>query len=102
MSNTLTRLALDSYAVVVVSSPSTRKRLSPRPRPSLAGEQGRRIRERREELGATIQELADAVGVTKQQISRIELGQPVANDTDLVAQIADVLGVPRGWLAFGG
>lgn len=76
--------------------------LRAKPRPSLISGQGERIREQRERLGATVQDLADAVGLSKQQLSRIELGQVVSNDAEILAQIADVLGVPRGWLAYGG
>jgi ribosome-binding protein aMBF1 (putative translation factor) len=76
--------------------------LRAKPRPSLVSGQGERIREQREKLGATVQDLADALGLSKQQVSRIELGQVASNDSEILAQIADVLGVSRGWLAYGG
>jgi transcriptional regulator with XRE-family HTH domain len=52
---------------------------------------GPRIRERREVLGLTQQELADHLGVTHQHVSRIE-GEQALPSLDLVVRLAQFFG----------
>ncbi len=61
---------------------------------------GSRARAKREALGQTQQELADAVGVTHQHISRIESGQ-ASPSIDLVVRLASTFGVTTDELLTG-
>lgn len=60
---------------------------------------GRRVRERRAELGMSGQQLADRVGVTRQTISYVELGQLKLTSSDVTLhKFAEALGLPVGEL----
>lgn len=61
---------------------------------------GSRIRERRERLGRSQQELADAVGVSRQQVSNWETGKQSPTGANLVA-LAAILGVSSEWVLAG-
>lgn len=52
---------------------------------------GRRIRERRGEIGLTSDALADKVGVSQSSISRYESGDRRPYNVELMQQIADAL-----------
>ena len=61
---------------------------------------GARIRNKRESLGMTQQELADMVNVTRNTISRYENGETEVGVITL-NNIADALSVTITWLLFG-
>jgi len=61
---------------------------------------GKRIRERRQTLKATEQEVADAIGVTRQHISAIEQGKAFPSLSSL-AKLAEELGVTIDYLVTG-
>lgn len=54
---------------------------------------GKMICQRRKELGMTLKELADAVGVTDSTISRYETGKLYGMRIDTAFRMADALGV---------
>ena len=59
---------------------------------------GTRLKQRRDETGKTLQQIADAVGVAKSTVQRYEndaIGTPKA---PVVAAIAEVLNVSARWL----
>lgn len=69
----------------------------------LAEKQGERIKATRERLQWSQARLAKASGVKRQKILAVENGKlslPLRSDE--LAALADALGVPRGWLAYGG
>jgi len=49
-----------------------------------------------------LRDLAAAAGVTTGAIQAIEAGRKGKTSCEVMASLADALGVPRGWLAFGG
>ena len=53
------------------------------------------MRQRREELGLTLQEVATAAGCTKSHVWEVEKGRAPNLTIRLVAGIADALAVPR-------
>lgn len=61
---------------------------------------GNRIRDRRHTLKVTEQELADAIGVTRQHISAIEQGKAFPSLSSL-AKLAEELGVTTDYLVTG-
>ena len=61
---------------------------------------GARIRNKRESLGMTQQELADMVNVTRNTISRYENGETEIG-VIMLKNIADALSVTVLWLLFG-
>ena len=61
---------------------------------------GKRVRQRREELGLTQQELADELNVTHQHVSRIETDQAVPS-LDLLVRLSAKLGTSNDWLLTG-
>ncbi len=61
---------------------------------------GKRVRERREKLGLTQQELAQELSVTHQHISRVETDQ-VAPSLDLLVRLSAKLGTSNDWLLTG-
>lgn len=86
-------------------------RAMPRPRverpqqvpwPDLAAGQAERLRRTREAKGWSLRDLAAAAGVTTRTISAIEMGGKGETSCAVMGALADALGVPRGWLAFGG
>lgn len=58
---------------------------------------GKRIRERREELGMTTKELANAMGVSQAAISNYELGLNNPK-TDIMPKMLEVLGVDANYI----
>lgn len=60
----------------------------------------KRIRERRQILKLTEQELADAIGVTRQHISAIEQGK-ASPSLAILAKLAEELGVSVDYLVIG-
>jgi transcriptional regulator with XRE-family HTH domain len=56
----------------------------------------------REKAGYSLRDLAVAAGVTTRTIQAIEAGGKGETSCAVIAALADALGVPRGWLAFGG
>jgi transcriptional regulator with XRE-family HTH domain len=71
-------------------------RSGPKPKTSTSGI---RLRQRREELGLSVTELAERAGVTAWSLRQIEYGQTksIAMPSGLV--IANALGVSPWWLA---
>ena len=65
-------------------------------------DRAQRLRQAREAKGYSLRDLAAAAGVSARTISKIEEGDGEAASCITMASIADALGVPRGWLAFGG
>ena len=61
---------------------------------------GKRVREKREGLGLTQQELAGELRVTHQHISRIEHDQAVPS-LDLLVKLSAKLGTSNDWLLTG-
>lgn len=61
---------------------------------------GRRVRKTREALELTQKELADAVKVTPQHISRLELDR-AAPSLDMLARLGQALGVSTDYLLTG-
>ncbi len=72
------------------------------PWPDLGQGQGERLRRTREAKAYSLRDLAAAAGVTTRTIQAIESGGKGETSCAVVAALADALGVPRGWLAFGG
>lgn len=72
------------------------------PWPDLAQGQADRLRRMREKAGYSLRDLAVAAGVTTRTIQAIEAGGKGETSCAVIAALADALGVPRGWLAFGG
>lgn len=70
-------------------------------RQELGGGFGRRLRQKRLELGLSVDKLAEMAQLGRAQIVRIERGEGGDAGIATVAMIADALGVPKGWLAFG-
>lgn len=70
--------------------------------PDLAQGQAERLRRMREKAGYSLRDLAVAAGVTTRTIQAIETGGKGETSCAVIAALADALGVPRGWLAFGG
>lgn len=69
--------------------------------PELGTGQADRLRRSRVAKGYSLHDLAAASGVAAKTIMGIEKG--TATPTCLtMAKLADALGIPRGWLAFGG
>jgi transcriptional regulator with XRE-family HTH domain len=67
---------------------------------NLTAEMGVRLRARREELGLTQDELAGELGVTRQHLSRIELGH-VQPTLPMLLSLSRQLGVSTDWLLIG-
>lgn len=61
---------------------------------------GQRLRQKRDELGVSLRELADAAGVSFETIRKVENGE-VDPRLDTCERIAVALGVSPCWLAFG-
>ena len=59
---------------------------------------GKRIQQRREKLGLTQEELADASGLRQSIISRLERGTRKNPSADTVRRLATTLGVTADWL----
>lgn len=59
---------------------------------------GKRIQQRREQLGLTQEELADASGLRQSIISRLERGTRKNPSADTVRRLARALGVTADWL----
>ena len=72
------------------------------PWPDLGQGQGERLRRLRGEKGYSLRDLSAAAGVTTRTIQAIETGGKGETSCAVIAALADALGVPRGWLAFGG
>lgn len=72
------------------------------PWPELGPGQGERLRRTRDAKGYSLRDLAAAAGLTTRTIQAIEAGAKGETSCAVVAALADALGVPRGWLAFGG
>lgn len=75
-------------------------------RPDLGAGQADRLRRAREAKGYSLRDLAAAAGVSAKTVISIEEGKEGAGSGAAscvtMASLADALGVPRGWLAFGG
>jgi transcriptional regulator with XRE-family HTH domain len=61
-----------------------------------------RLRQAREAKGYSLRDLAAAAGVSTRTVLNIEEGKGNTASCVVLASLADALGVPRGWLAFGG
>ncbi|NCC06658.1 MAG: XRE family transcriptional regulator [Clostridia bacterium] len=59
---------------------------------------GARIKQRRDELGKTLQQIADAVGIAKSTVQRYENDAIGAPKAPVVSKIADALNVSEKWL----
>lgn len=70
--------------------------------PELGQGQAERLRRTRESKGYSLRDLAAASGVTTRTIQAIESGGKGETSCAVIAALADALGVPRGWLGFGG
>ena len=70
--------------------------------PELGPGQADRLRRTRDAKGYSLRDLAAAAGVTTRTIQAIETGGKGETSCAVMAALADALGVPRGWLAFGG
>lgn len=64
-------------------------------------ELGRRIEQRRDEIGMTQTELAAKAGVSQSLITHLQAGRVGKVDCFKIFHIADVLNVDARWLAFG-
>ena len=62
---------------------------------------GQRVRDQRTKRGIEQDQLAEQVGSTQQEISRIETGKIKKINLELLILIAKALEVPPGWLLFG-
>jgi transcriptional regulator with XRE-family HTH domain len=60
---------------------------------SIYADVGQRVRERRWVVGMTLQQLGDHVGITAQQLMKVETGTNEIS-TSLIQDIAAALGVP--------
>lgn len=87
--------------VLAVSRPKT-QRPEPLPWPDLGAGQADRLRRTRAQRGYSLRHLAAMSGVSPQTIRAIEAGGKGASRSDVLAALADALGVSRGWLAYGG
>lgn len=72
------------------------------PWPDLGASQAERLRRTRETRGFSLRHLAALSGVSPQTIRAIEAGGKGASRSDVLAALADALGISRGWLAYGG
>lgn len=72
------------------------------PKPDLGQGQAERLARARQAKGYSLRDLARASGVTTGAIQAIEAGSKGKTSCFVMAALADALGVPRGWLAFGG
>ncbi len=61
--------------------------------PKQAAELGRLIRDRRNDLGLSVRQLAEKAGMNFATLSRIEQGQFAAPGPDKLARIAEALGI---------
>ena len=57
-----------------------------------------KVKNRREELGMTMEDLGNAIGVQKSAINKYEKGQIKKVSLITVSEIAEALGVTVGWL----
>lgn len=64
-------------------------------------EMGNRIRERRQQLGLSLEQLAKKVGCSKQTIGHYETGSTKTVSMNVLFPLADVLDVSARWLATG-
>jgi ribosome-binding protein aMBF1 (putative translation factor) len=79
------------------------ERPKPVSEPKLAEGQAERLLRSRETKAWSLRDLAAASGVSVRTILAIESGKAKgATGCNTMARLADALGVPRGWLAFGG
>lgn len=62
----------------------------------------RRLRKSRERAGLNQEQLAGQAGCTRVQLVNLEAGKGGGARLDTVEALAEALGVPAGWLAFGG
>lgn len=73
------------------------------PAPELGTGQAERLRRARKAKDYSLHDLAAASGVAAKTILALEKGDGKGTASCLtMAKLADALGVPRGWLAFGG
>lgn len=72
------------------------------PVPDIGTGQAERLRRSRITKGYSLHDLAAASGVAAKTILVIEQGAKGTASCLTMAKLADALGVPRGWLAFGG
>lgn len=72
------------------------------PWPDLGANQADRLRRTRAQRGFSLRHLSALSGVSPQTIRAIEAGGKGASRSDVLAALADALGVSRGWLAYGG
>lgn len=72
------------------------------PWPDLGAAQADRLRRTRTQRQYSLRHLAALSGVSPQTIRAIEAGGKGASRSDVLAALADALGVSRGWLAYGG
>lgn len=78
------------------------ERPDPIPWPDLNAGQAERLRRTRAQRGYSLRHLAALSGVSPPTIRSIEAGGKGAPRSDVLAALADALGVSRGWLAYGG
>jgi len=71
------------------------------PEPDLGPGQAARLRKARKDRGYSLRDLAAAARVSTVTVQNIERGGKGATGCDVMAKLADALGVKRGWLAFG-
>ena len=64
-------------------------------------EMGNRIREKRIEMGLTMSELGDKVGLQSSAINKYEHGDIKYIERDRIAKLAEVFHVSPSWLMFG-
>ena len=87
-------------------SPDVPRQKSERPErvkaPDLGAGQAERLRRSRTAKGYSLHDLAAASGVAAKTILALEKGGKGTASCKTMAALADALGVPRGWLAFGG
>lgn len=62
---------------------------------------GHRLRQARQQAGLTQQELADACGLHKQHVSKLERGALVRIGPKAMDRLTEVLGVTEPWLRYG-
>ncbi len=72
------------------------------PVPEIGSGQAERLRRSRVAKKYSLHDLAAASGVAAKTIHAIEQGSKGTASCLTMAKLADALGVPRGWLAFGG
>ena len=80
----------------------TKDRPAAVPWPDLGPGQAERLRRFREARGWSQYDLSAAAGVSAMTIRAIEKGGKGASRSDVLAALADALGVSRGLLAYGG